>query len=160
MTDKYKNINFIEHFQHGIVIFDDALRLSAYNQKALALVGLTEESVKLGTPFMEYAYYFTALTEYPDQEELLKSHIEFIENRQDFTIDQVMPNGVVLYRHCEFMKDGGLVMTITDVSDLSNAQDKLKTANSALEEANHKQNLLYPKYACYSLPRNQLNDLH
>lgn len=139
MTDKFSNINFIEHFQHGIVIFDDALQLVAYNQKALVLVGLTAENAKIGTPLMDYVRYFVSMSENPDKKELIQMHAEHLENRENYTIEQTMPDGSVLYRHCEFMEDGGLVMTITDVTDLSDAQKKLEGANVALEDINKNQ---------------------
>ncbi len=139
MNDKISNINFIEHFQHGIAIFDDELNLAAYNQKALILVGLSTDNAKIGTPLMDYVRYFVSISDKPDKEQLIQTHIEHIANRDNYTIEQRMPDGGVLYRHFEFLEDGGLVMTITDITDLTDAQIKLENANAALEDINLKQ---------------------
>jgi PAS domain S-box-containing protein len=119
----------------GVAMFDEALRLAAWNRNFQELLDLPEDFLAERHNFDEFVRYLTERGEFgetdPDVEihrlrERLYEHYQFERTRPDGTVIEVRHNP---------MPDGGVVMIYSDITERKRSEAEIHTARDAAEAA-------------------------
>ena len=120
----------------GIVVFDPERRLVAWNHAYLRLSGLDTGQLEIGRSLFDV---LKALAERGDMgagepAALAKRSLHRFENDPDRPIERRRPDGTVVEVRGAPMPDGGLVITLTDVTERVNTTQVLAEARDTLEQ--------------------------
>jgi len=116
-------------------MFDEALRLAAWNRNFQQLLDLPEEFLAERHGFDEFVRYLTERGEFGETDpetiihrlrERLHEHYQFERTRPDGTVIEVRHNP---------MPDGGVVMIYSDITERKRSEAEIRTARDAAEAA-------------------------
>jgi PAS domain S-box-containing protein len=112
----------------GVAAFDSELRLSVYNERWAAIRDYPEELVMPGTPLEAFVNHDARRGVYGevDADAATRQEMERVHRGElpDETV--VVPGGRVLEVRGEALPDGGLVHTVTDVTEQYRARERFR----------------------------------
>ncbi len=125
----------IEHISQGISVVDKQLRLVAWNQRYVEMFNFPIALMQVGKPIAEVIRY-NADRGYcgpGDVEAHVKKRVAYLQQGSSHTSSRVRPDGRVIEVQGNPMPGGGFVMSFTDITEFSQAEQALKQSNETLE---------------------------
>jgi PAS domain-containing protein len=124
-----------ESMSQGIVAYDDDLKLIAFNQTYIDLLGLPPGFVRPGMSYEDLFRYNAQRGDYGpgDVEELVKERIDLARQGVAIGIERTRPNGTVLGIRRDPLPDGGCVVTYTDITERKRAEEEIAEKSALLE---------------------------
>jgi PAS domain S-box-containing protein len=122
----------------GIIVFDRDLKLLAWNDRLIELLGLPQGFLHMGISYADFLRPQAERGEFGDGpvEELIRSRIERARSSEPFSVDRRRPNGRFISLRRNPMPGGGFVALYSDVTERRRAEDALRDAKEAAEIAN------------------------
>jgi len=126
----------VENIEQGISVVDADMRLVAWNQRYIQLLGYPEGFVCAGKSVEELLRFNIAkgIITGAESEALIARRIEHMRQGDNHYFQRTMPNGLVLEIRGQSMPGGGFVSTFSDITAHIEAEKSLKKANENLEK--------------------------
>ena len=126
----------VENIEQGISVVDADMRLVAWNQRYIQLLGYPESFVCAGKSVEELLRFNIAkgIITGAESEALIARRLEHMRLGDNHYFQRTMPNGVVLEIRGQSMPGGGFVSTFSDITAHIEAEKSLKIANENLEK--------------------------
>lgn len=127
----------LEHMNQGISVFDGDLKLVAYNQRVIELLGLPEGLFQTGDSFEKIVRYNAERGEYGEGavHELVRERVELAKRFEPHTLKRTRPDGRVILIEGSPMPGGGLVSVFTDITAQEEGKRDLRRALASAEQA-------------------------
>jgi signal transduction histidine kinase len=124
-----------DHMGHGVVMFDRARRMVAWNNRFRELLELPDDMVGPEITFEEFLRRLAERGEYgtSDTEELIQRRLRSLE--RPFVDERMRPNGTVLQIRRNPVRGGGFVSIYADVTEERRAQALVDLARARLSDA-------------------------
>ncbi|NMP31809.1 response regulator [Thalassotalea sp. M1531] len=126
----------VENIEQGISVVDADMRIVAWNQRYIELLGYPEGFLTAGKP-IEDVLRFNAdrgVIQGEDKHALIAKRIDHMRKGTNHHFQRIMPNGVVLEIRGQAMPGGGFVSTFSDITAHVEAERALQQANEGLEK--------------------------
>jgi len=136
MTERWSlTLAALEHLEQGYTIFDRQLRLVAWNQRFLELLGFPAELVRVGTPFEALINYNVERGEYGpgDAQAQRDERLELAGYFQPHRFERTRPDGTVLEICGNPIAEDGFITLYTDITARKQAETELWESRSRLE---------------------------
>ena len=120
----------LEYLAQGFSIFDQELRLVAWNRQFLQLLGFPEELGTIGRPLADFFRFNAERGDYGQGniEELVSERTALASKAEPHCFERVRPNGTVLEVRGTPLPGGGFVTTYSDVTERKTWEDSLQAA--------------------------------
>lgn len=128
----------VENIPQGISVIDVDLRLVAWNRRYLTIFEYPEGFIQAGMSVADILRYnasrglFGVPNEDIDAE--IEKRLDYLRSGSAYRYQRSQADGLVIELQGSPMPDGGFVTTYTDVTELVEAQEKLKRINLELEQ--------------------------
>jgi len=125
----------VDHIPQGLAMFDQALRLVFSNGRYRELLSLPQHLVRAGTPLYDIALFLALrgdLGEGPAAD-LAQARLRALSEEPATISQRLVDDGQSLEFHSRRLPEGGLVISIADVSARIKAEAALERANISLE---------------------------
>lgn len=124
----------VEHIDQGIVVFDSRHLVQWVNTRYAALLDLPPELVRQGASGFGIARFLAARGDFGpgDPDELARYVMERVASVEIQLEERRYANGRWLQVNRRHLPDGGVVVTITDISAVKQAEAARSAANAAL----------------------------
>lgn len=125
----------LESIPQGIMVFDSELRITTWNQRAVILLDLPPDLMRVGLTSAELVAYNQSRGEYSaDDLKSLLINRDKGSQKWPYSYERTRPDGMVLETVIDRMPDGGYISTYTDVTERHRAAEALRAARDTLEE--------------------------
>lgn len=140
----------IDNMTDGVRVFDDDMRLVAWNRRAFELLGFPDELARIGTSYADFLEFARRRGDYVDREdETLDEQLRRASTPTSRSSERMSPSGRAIEKRRSPMPGGGFVSIYIDVTDrqrleqarvqqaekLSQAMVELQLANTQAYEA-------------------------
>ena len=125
----------VDHIPQGLAMFDQTLRLVFSNGRYRELLSLPQHLVRAGTPLYDIALFLALrgdLGEGPAAD-LAQARLRALSEEPATISQRLVDDGQSLEFHSRRLPEGGLVISIADVSARIKAEAALERANISLE---------------------------
>jgi PAS domain S-box-containing protein len=124
-----------DNMADGVVMFDDELRLAAWNRNFQELIQLPDEFLAEPHGFDEYIRYLAERGEFgdADSETQIKRLRERLGDHHSF--ERIRPDGKVIEIRNNPMPDGGVVVIYSDITERKRSEEEIRAARDAAEAA-------------------------
>ena len=125
----------LDLIDQGFTLIDENLRLVAWNQTFLRLLGFPPELGREGTPFEDFMRYNAERGEYGegDIEAQVRERVEAAKAFRTHDIERTRPNGTVLRVRGVPVPGHGFVTLYSDVTQQRQAEQLIREQNALLE---------------------------
>ncbi|WP_435274743.1 PAS-domain containing protein [Psychrobium sp. nBUS_13] len=126
----------VENIEQGISVVDADMRIVAWNQRYVDLLGYPSGFVTAGKSVRELLQHNVdkGIISGTQADELVERRIEHMRLGHNHQFQRTMPNGVVLEILGQAMPGGGFVSTYSDITAHIEAEKALRLANENLEK--------------------------
>ncbi len=126
----------LDHMAQGISVVDAQMRLVAWNQKFLDLLGFPERFACEHIAFEEFVRYNAERGEYGpgDIEEMVRTRVALAKQFQAHCFKRIRPDGKVIEIRGEPLPGGGFVTTYTDITASEQAASALRQSEERFRD--------------------------
>jgi two-component system NtrC family sensor kinase len=119
----------------GVAMFDEALRLAAWNRNFQQLLDLPEEFLAERRGFDEFVRYLTRRGEFGQTDP--KTEIKRLRARlsEHYQFERTRPDGTVIEVRHSPMPDGGVVLIYSDITERKRSEAEIHAARDTAEAA-------------------------
>jgi PAS domain S-box-containing protein len=127
----------LDNISQGMAMYDEELRLVAWNARVFEVLGLPPDLMRAGQSFAEIVRYRAEHGEYGpgDPEVLTSERVAAVRSRRPARYERTRPDGRVNEIRIHPMREGGFVATYTDITDRKQSERELTQAKEAAEAA-------------------------
>ena len=124
----------LDHLNQGVAIFDQHSALVRSNQRLQSLLNPPIHLLRVGTSFGRIADYFDQQTIFSDHEQMrvLRDWVDD-DDSNALSLRMATVNNQVFDMFCQAMPDRGFVISLTDITSQTEAEQALKQLNETLE---------------------------
>ncbi len=124
-----------ENMGDGVAMFDEALRLAAWNHNFQEILDLPDEFLAEPRTHAEYIRYLAQRGEFgdTDPEPELRRYTE--NAGRHYTFERTRPDGRVIEVRHNPVPSGGFVLIYSDITERKRSEAEIKAARDAAEEA-------------------------
>ncbi|MBT6095950.1 MAG: PAS domain-containing protein [Rhodospirillaceae bacterium] len=148
----------LETMDQGISMFDESLRLMAFNTKFIELLQFPDDIIQPGVSMEAALRYNAERGEYgaEDPDEAVKSRMQLAAKFEPHQFERSRPDGLVLeIRGNPLPNREGFVTTYTDITERKNAERQLKDSYNiiatSIDYASHIQRSVLPDDTFFSI---------
>jgi signal transduction histidine kinase len=126
----------LDNISQGLSVYDRDLKLIAFNQHYLRMLGLPPDFAKLGLSFQDFVRWNAARGEYGpgDAEVHVASRVALVTKGEPHYIERRRPDGKTVEIRGNPMPGGGFVTTYTDVTQRKQFEETLEANAKRLEQ--------------------------
>ncbi|AQS39540.1 multi-sensor hybrid histidine kinase [Shewanella psychrophila] len=126
----------VENIEQGISVVDADMRLVAWNQRYIELLGYPDDFVKAGIPIEDLIRFNIehGVITGDETNSLIQRRLEHMRSGNGHYFQRTLPSGVVLEIRGQAMPGGGFVSTFSDITAHIQAEKALQLANETLEK--------------------------
>ncbi len=120
----------LEYLDQGVTVFDQNLKLVAWNSKVKDLLGLPEKLIRHHTSLEEMFRYNAEREEYGEGEieALVKERLALAKMFQPHRLERIRPDGTIIEVRGNPLPDGkGFVTTYTDITERKLTEQQLES---------------------------------
>ena len=127
----------LENMSQGISVFDADLKLIAYNNRVLELLGFPEGMFGIGDPLEKFIRYNAERGEYGEGSvpQLVRERIELARRFEPHSFIRNRPDGKAILVEGVPLPGGGVVTVYTDITEQEQAKQELRRAAETAERA-------------------------
>jgi two-component system NtrC family sensor kinase len=124
-----------ENMVHGVAMFDEELRLAAWNRNFQELLDLPDQFLAAPQGFDEYIRYLTERGEFGQSDP--ETEIRRLRERlcEHYRFERTRPDGTVIEVRHNPMPDGGVVLIYSDITERKRSEAEIHAARDAAEAA-------------------------
>lgn len=123
----------LQHMAQGVSVYDEGLKLTAYNQRFIDLFEFPPGMITIGRSLEDILGFLARRGDFgPHHEEQLKNRIDAVRNKASYRREFVQSNGRRLFVSHSAMPGGGFINTFTDISDQRGAEQALLQSEERL----------------------------
>jgi len=129
----------LDHVRQGIAVFDKEFRLICWNRQFGEILDLPVSLTSVGVGLDEIVRFNVrrrATTQNEIEAKVAESLIRYVSDVEPF-LERFRERGLVVEVRSNAMPDGGIVMTVTDITPSVAAAEALEQANETLERRVH-----------------------
>lgn len=119
--------------EQGILVWDQDTKCQMFNSRLFEVLELEPTDLYPGKPRVEFLNAAVERGEF--NAETAKAAEARFHHKQPFQFDRQLPSGRVIFTNARPLRDGGFVVTFTDVSDMRNKEKELAKAKATAENA-------------------------
>ena len=122
-----------DNMAHGVVMFDDELRLTSWNREFVHMLDIPERLLTGDQPYAEFVRFLASRGEYGNVDAETQLQQLIANANQHYSFERTRPNGTVLEVRHNPLPGGGMVLIYTDVTERKRYEDVLKAARDQAE---------------------------
>jgi two-component system cell cycle sensor histidine kinase PleC len=126
----------VEKLPFGVSIVDANLRMIAYNDRFLELLGFPREHFNRGDPFEKFVRFNVERGEYGpgDVETMVRERVALAASPRPHQLVRKRPDGRTIDIHGMPLPEGGFVTTYFDITQRQDAEERLKESESRFRD--------------------------
>jgi adenylate cyclase len=122
-----------DNMAHGVVMFDDELRLTSWNREFVQMLDIPEQLLTGDQPYAEFIRFLARRGEYGDVDAETQLQQLIADAKRHYSFERTRPNGTVLEVRHNPLPGGGMVIIYTDITERKHYEDVLKAARDQAE---------------------------
>jgi PAS domain S-box-containing protein len=124
-----------DNMADGVVMFDEELRLAAWNKNFRELLDLPDELLEQRKTYAEYLHILAERGEFGlgDVEEELRRRLAHPD--EELRFERIRPDGTVLEVRRNAVAGGGFVLIYSDITERKRSEEEIRAARDAAEAA-------------------------
>ena len=122
-----------DNMAHGVVMFDDELRLASWNREFVQMLDIPERLLTGDQPYAEFVRFLASRGEYGNVDAETQLQQLIANANRHYSFERTRPNGTVLEVRHNPLPGGGMVLIYTDVTERKRYEDVLKAARDQAE---------------------------
>ena len=124
-----------DNMADGVAMFDEDLRLAAWNRNFQKLLQLPDEFLAEPHGFNEYIRYLTERGEFGESDP--ETEIKRLRERlcEHYRFERIRPDGTIIEVRHNPMPDGGVVLIYSDITERKRSEAEVRAARDAAEAA-------------------------
>jgi len=133
-----------DNMAHGVVMFDEALRMAAWNRHLQEILGLPDDFFTMERTYPDYVRHLTESGEFgteADTETELHRLTRMMSQHHSF--ERTRPDGRILDVRHNPVPGGGFVLIYSDVTERKRNEAELRAARDTAEEASRAIEIAY-----------------
>lgn len=121
----------------GVCVYDENNRIVLFNRRYLELFDMSPDVVKAGISYAEVLAHSAALGNFPPEtlDGLICQRHALLAARQPFSMEQILPSGVVMTLDIRPLPDGGWITVCDDVTHRARLEKALRVQTERIEHA-------------------------
>ena len=127
----------LANMEQGLLVLGADMRIRAWNDRAVDLLGIPAETVAVGRPVEHLMRVIGARGEYGpgDLDTIVAGLMDRLARCEPPVFERQRPNGTVIEQRRGRMRDGGILVTYTDVTERRRTEADLRRARDEAELA-------------------------
>ena len=122
-----------DNMAHGVVMFDDELRLTSWNREFVHMLDIPERLLTGDAALFGLRPFLASRGEYGNVDAEAQIQQLIADAKRHYSFERTRPNGTVLEVRHNPLPGGGMVLIYTDITERKRYEDVLKAARDQAE---------------------------
>jgi len=125
----------LNQLSQGMTVFDESLKLVAWNEAAMSVLELPNSFAKRGTHIGDVFRFNAERGDYGpgDVEEQVRQRVEIAARFEPHKFERSLPSGRIIEVEGAPLPSGGFITTYSDITERRNSEEELRQAHEELD---------------------------